>query len=103
MDEQNYLLEEMVAQAEVSVKELFRSVGEERESGYSVGLEWNIYEAMMRLGATLLGMVLTARAAEQAAEVGTRLPCKCGGVARWIERRTKTILTVLGKVTYKRV
>jgi hypothetical protein len=103
VDEQNDLLEEMVAQAEVSVKELFQRIVEQRSSGNAVGLEWGIFEAMMQLGATLLGMVLTAKASEQAAEVGTRLPCKCGGVARWVERRTKTILTVLGKVTYGRV
>lgn len=103
MQEQSDLLAEMLAQANASVNELFRSEVIQGRSGDRVDLELRIFETVMRLGAVLLGLVLTARASQRAEEVGTRLPCKCGRVARWVERRAKTVLTVLGRVTYKRV
>ncbi len=103
MVEQNRLLEEMLARAEVSVKELGEQVGELQGRQDSVGLEVAILTAVLGLGAAWLGMVLSAWAAELAKEAGTRRECACGGVARWVSLRGKTVLTLLGKVTYERV
>ncbi len=104
MDEQRMLLEGMVEQATVSVKELFKEAeGLEPEQDI-VGLEGAVLEAVLRLGAVLLGMMMTHWAKQLADKAGTRLECKCGqGKARWVNRRFKTILTLLGRVTYERV
>jgi hypothetical protein len=105
VSEQSKLLEEMLARAEISVKALGEQVAELERSQDLVALEGTILETVLRLGAGLLGMVLTSWAANLAAEAGTRRPCVwgCGGMARWVELRAKTILTLLGKVTYRRV
>jgi hypothetical protein len=101
--EQNRLLEEMLARAEVAVKELGEQLGELQARQDSVGLEGAILRASLKLGGFWLGMILSAWAIELAEEAGTRRQCACGGVARWVSLRRKTILTLLGKVTYKRV
>ncbi len=101
--EQNRLLEEMLARAELSVKELGEQLVELQARQDSVGLEGAILTTVLRLGAVWLGLVLSAWAAELAQEAGTRRKCACGGVARWVSVRGKTILTLLGKVTYERV
>ena len=103
MAEQNRLLEEMLARAEVSVKELGGKLGELEVRQDLVGLEGTILETVLRLGASWLGLILSLWAANLAAEVGTRRACVCGATARWVSLRAKTILTLLGKVTYRRV
>lgn len=103
MVEQNRLLEEMLARAEVAVKELGEQVGELQGRQDSVGLEGTILKACLKLGGVWLGMILSAWAMELAEEAGTRRECACGGVARWVSLRRKKILTLLGKVTYERV
>ena len=103
MVEQSKLLEEMLARAEVSVKELGEQGAGARGGQDLVGLEGTILESVLRLGASLLGLILSAWAANLAAEAGTRRGCACGGMARWVSLRAKTILTLLGKVTYRRV
>lgn len=105
MTEQGELLDQMLAQAEVCVKELhprIRSVVSD-ENRNLVELERMIFAAVLRLGAIWLGMVLSLYASRLAEEKGTRLPCSCGGVMRWVSERTKTVLSLLGKVTYSRV
>jgi hypothetical protein len=101
--EQKRLLEEMLARAEVSVKELGEQLTGLEARQDSVGLEGAILETVYKLGAAWLGLVLTAWAAELAKQAGTRRKCACGGVARWVNLRGKTILTLLGKVRYERV
>jgi len=54
--EQNRLLEEMLARAEVSVKELGERLGELQARQDSVGLESAVLEAVLRLGAGWLGV-----------------------------------------------
>ena len=103
MVEQSKLLEEMLVRAEVSVKELGERALELEAGQDLVGLEGTILEAVLRLGASWLGLILSAWAANLAVEVGTRRGCACGGVARWVSVRAKTVLTLLGKVTYRRV
>lgn len=103
MAEQNKLLEEMLARAEVSVKEIVGKLGELEVRQDLVGLEGTILETVLRLGATWMGLILTTWAANLAAEVGTRRVCACGAMARWVSLRAKTILTLVGKVTYRRV
>jgi hypothetical protein len=103
--EQNRLLEEMLARAEVSVKELNGELSELEARQDLIALEGTILESVLRLGACLMGLVLTAWAANLAAKAGTRrvCVCGCGGMAHWVSLRAKTILTLLGKVTYRRV
>jgi hypothetical protein len=101
--EQNRLLEEMLARAEVSVKELGEQLTELQAGQDSVGLEGVVLKAVLKLGAGWLGVILSAWAVELAQEAGTRRQCACGGVARWVSLRGKTILTLLGKVSYERV
>jgi hypothetical protein len=101
--EQNRLLEEMLAQAEVSVKELDERLSELHVRQDAVGLESAILATVLKLGGAWLGVILSAWAAELAQETGTRRKCACGGVARWVSLRTKTILTLVGKVSYERV
>ena len=103
MGEQNRLLEEMLAQAEVSVKQVGEKLTELEARQDSVGLEGTILVTVLRLGGAWLGLVLSAWAAKLAEEAGTRRACVCGGVARWVELRGKTILTLFGWVTYQRV
>lgn len=103
MAEQSKLLTEMLAQAEQSIKELGEKAAELEPRGDMVNLEGAILEGVLRLGASWLGMVLSQWAENLARETGTRLPCRCGGMARWVERRTKTVLTLLGRMTYGRV
>jgi hypothetical protein len=103
--EQRNLLEEMLAQAEISIKELGERVIELESGQDLVALEGTILESVLRLGASLMGLVLTSWAANLAAKAGTRRPCVCGcgRMASWVGLRAKTILTLLGKVTYRRV
>ncbi len=105
MVEQSKLLEEMLAQAEISVKALGEQVTELESNQDLVALEGTILESVLRLGASLMGLVLTSWAANLAAKAGTRRPCVCGcgRMAGWVELRAKTILTLLGKATYRRV
>ncbi len=103
MGEQKPLLEEMLARAEVSVKELGERLAELQTRQDGVGLEGAVLETVLKLGAVWLGMILSEWAAQLAQEAGTRRKCACGGVARWVSLRGKTILTLLGKVSYRRV
>src|SRR5947207_1421209 len=98
MGEQSKLLAGMLAEAERSVKEICEKVIELEPQGDMLGLEGAILEAVLRLGAVWLGLALSQWAQNLAATTGTRLGCACGGKARWVERRTKTILTLLGRV-----
>jgi hypothetical protein len=101
--EQSALLEEMLARSEMSVKELGERLAELQERQDAIELEETILEAVLKLGAAWLGLVLTAWAAELAGAAGSRRECACGGMARWVSLRSKTILTLLGKVRYERV
>lgn len=105
MREQPELLDQMLAQAEVCVKELQPRLGAvvSDKDRNLVELERLIFEAVLRLGAIWLGMVLSLYASHLAEEAGTRLPCSCGGAMRWVSERAKTVLSLLGKVTYRRV
>lgn len=103
MAEQSVLLEEMLAGAEASVKELGERLTELEARQDAVGLEGAILEMVLKLGAAWLGLVLSAWAVSLAEGAGTRRACACGGVARWVSVRGKTILTLLGKVRYERV
>src|SRR3972149_3699534 len=103
MGEQRELLEEMLAQAEISVKQLGDKIIELEGRQDLTRLEGTVLETVLRLGSIWLGLVLSYWAANRAAEAGTRRDCVCGGVARWGELRTKTILTLLGRVSYQRV
>jgi hypothetical protein len=103
--EQSNLLVEMLAQSEISIKELGERVIELESGQDLVALEGTILESVLRLGASLMGLVLTSWAANLATKAGTRRACVCGcgRMARWVGLRAKTILTLLGKVTYRRV
>jgi hypothetical protein len=103
MAEQSKLLVEMLAQAERRIKEVSEKATELEPRQDLVGLEGAVLEAVLRLGAVWLGMVLSQWAENLARETGTRLPCRCGGRARWVARRAKTVLTLLGRVSYRRV
>jgi hypothetical protein len=103
MLEQRQLLEEMLAQAEISVKQLGDKMIELEGRQDLTRLEGTVLEVVLRLGSIWLGLILNHWAANLAAEAGTRRQCVCGGVARWVELRTKTILTLLGRVSYQRV
>ena len=103
MLEQRALLEAMLARAELSVKELGERLGRLQAEQDAVGLEGAILEAVLGLGVAWLGLVLSAWACDLAAAAGTRRECVCGGVARWVGLRAKTILTLLGRVSYSRV
>lgn len=105
MAEQEELLKQMLLQAEVSVKEVSERAAEwEGSPGQAMaGLEGAVLETVMRLGAVWLGMLLNQQAAQLAAKAGTRRPCGCGGVGRWVGWRSKSVLTLLGRLTYWRV
>lgn len=105
MLEQRQLLDQMLARAEVCVKDLHQRVegATASDEASMVTLEMTVFEAMLRLGAQLLGLILSAYAMGLAQASQTRRPCPCGGVKRWVSRRTKTVLSLLGKVTYVRV
>lgn len=106
MDEQEQLLDRMLAQSVDCVKVLEPRIRGLVSSGADVSLvslEKLVFDAVMHLGALWLGQVLTMYAAALAKEAGTRLPCRCGGVMRWVSLRTKTVLSLLGKVSYERV
>lgn len=105
MCKQRQLLDEMLARAQESVNELEPRIDKlvRADDAGLVTLEQAVFEAVMRLGASWLGLVLTLYAAQLAQATGTRLPCSCGGTMRWLSERTKTVLSLLGKVTYKRV
>ncbi len=105
MTEQRELLERMLAQAEVCVKQLHPRLGAvvSDKDRNLVELERLIFEAVLQLGAIWLGMALSLYASHLAEEAGTRLPCSCGGAMRWVSERAKTVLSLLGKVTYRRV
>lgn len=105
MLEQRQLLDQMLSRAEVCVKDLHHRI-EEATAGDEadmVALEMTVLEAMLRLGAALLGLILSSYAAGLADATRSRRPCQCGGVKRWVSLRTKTVLSLLGKVTYARV
>ena len=101
--EQKRLLEEMLSRAEVSVKELSEKLVELESRQDSVRLEGAVLETVLKLGASWLGVILSAWATSVAKTVGTRRECSCGGKSRWVSVRTKTILTLLGRVSYRRV
>lgn len=101
--EQSKLLEGMLVQAEISVKDLGEKAAELEIRQDMVGLEGAVLESALRLGAVWLGMVLSHWAENLAEKAGTRRPCACGGVARWLGWRAKTFLALLGRVTYRRV
>jgi len=103
MLEQRRLLEEMLIQAEISVKQLGEKMIELEGRQDLTRLEGTVLETVLRLGSIWLGLILSHWAANLAAEAGTRRRCTCGGVARWVGLRTKTILTLLGRVRYQRV
>lgn len=103
MSEQAQLLEQMLAEARICVNHVGEKAAKLQERQNLIGLEFVILEAMLLLGATWLGLILDRWAKNLAAEAGTRRRCQCGGVARWVKVRAKTILTVLGRVTYHRV
>lgn len=105
MSEQQQLLDKMLAQSVDCVKELEPKLVM-LMSGSEPNLatvERTIFEAVLRLGACWLGLLLTLRALSLAQGVGTRRPCGCGGVMRWVSQRSKTVLSLLGKVSYRRV
>lgn len=105
MSEQRQLLDEMLSQAVCCVKELEPKLVPLMSSGQPnlATVERTIFEAVLRLGACWLGLVLTLKALSLAETVGTRRACGCGGVMRWVSQRSKTVLSVLGKVSYRRV
>jgi hypothetical protein len=103
MAEQSKLLEGMLAPAAISVKELSEKAATLETRHNMVGLEAAILEGVRRWGDIWLGMVLSHWAETLAGEAGTRLPCRCGGMARWVERRAKRVLTLLGRMTCWRV
>ncbi|MGQ9556261.1 MAG: ISKra4 family transposase [Anaerolineae bacterium] len=105
MLEQQQLLDQMLACADGCVKHLCQQVEEVTASDETgiAALEMTVFETMLRLGATLLGLILSSYATGLAEASATRRPCHCGGMMRWVSLRTKTILSLLGKVTYTRV
>ncbi len=103
MLEQRQLLEEMLIQAEICVKQLGEDMMELEAGQDLTHLEGTVLETVLRLGSIWLGLILSHWAANLAAEAGTRRHCICGGVARWVGLRTRTILTLLGRVHYQRV
>jgi len=105
MNEQPQLLDQMLGQAEACVKELHPRLetAMNAQDPSLVELERTIFTAVLRLGGLWLGLVLSLYAQHMANAAGTRLPCKCGGKMRWVSERAKTVLTLLGKVTYRRV
>ena len=103
MDEQSDLLTRMVAAASASSKEIADKAGELEAGQDLIGLEGAILEAVLHLGAIWLGLILSQWGTRLAETTGTRLACACGGKARWVERRAKTVLTLLGRVRYWRV
>lgn len=102
MGEQNDLLTSMLAAATRSIKEITDKTEELEAREDLIGLEGTVLETVLHLGAIWLGLVLSQWGAHLAARTGTRLACGCGGKARWVERRAKTVLTLLGRVTYWR-
>ena len=105
MLEQQQLLDQMLTRAEVCVKDLHQRVEKATASDETgiAALEMTVLEAMLRLGAGLLGLILSAYAAGLAEASATRRPCRCGGMMRWVSVRTKTVLSLLGKVACSRV
>lgn len=105
MSEQQQLLDDMLTQAEHCVKDLQpRLVAWMSADQVSLAVvEGAIFSAVLRLGACWLGLVLSLYATYLAQAAGTRRPCSCGGLMRWVSRRSKTVLSLLGKVTYQRV
>lgn len=105
MLEQRQLLDQMLARAEVCVKDLHLRIEQSTadDEGGLAELEMSVLEAMLRLGAALLGLILSSYAAGLADASQTRRPCRCGGLKRWVSLRTKTVLSLLGRVSYARV
>lgn len=105
MREQRELLESMLVEAERCVKELEPRLAPLMQDSekHLPTVEGAVFEAVLRLGAVWLGLVLSLSGRRLAQAVGTRRACPCGGVQRWVSVRTKTILSLLGKVTYRRV
>jgi len=103
VEEQDMLLTQMLDLAKISVKEIGERASELEGRSDFVGLEGTILAEVLRLGASWMGLILTLWASNLAQKAGTRLPCACGGKARWVESRAKTILALVGRVTYGRV
>ncbi len=93
MDEQTDLRTRMLPAAGESSKEIVDKATE---------LEGAVLATVLHLRAIWLGMLLSQWGAHLATETGTRLACGRGGKARWVERRAKTVLTLVGRVTYRR-
>jgi len=103
VDEQNELLTRMLTAASASSKAIADKAFELEVGQNLLGLEGAILETVLRLGAIWLGLILSQWGTHLAEKTGTRLACGCGGKARWVEQRAKTVLTLLGRVRYQRV
>lgn len=63
-----------------------------------VVIETTLREVLRQIGAEALGQVLSAEQGTPVAE----LPCACGGQVHYQRRRSATLLSVFGRVTYTR-
>ena len=54
---------------------------------------------MLRVGGTLLERLVNQG---EGGYQGPKVPCDCGGMARFVEYRTKQVRTILGKITVRR-
>lgn len=102
MDEQTDLRTRTLAAAGESSKEIVDKATELEGGQDLLSLEGAILATVLHLRAIWLGMILSQWGAYLATQTGTRLACGCGGKARWVERRAKTVLTLVGRVTYRR-
>ncbi len=69
------------------------------EKGQHVGeIEQGMRELLQEVGRQSLQMILDAQGEPQEREI----PCDCGGTLHYVARRPATVITVFGRVTYKR-
>jgi hypothetical protein len=69
------------------------------EKGQHVGeIEQGMRELLQEVGRQSLQMILDAKGEAQEREI----PCDCGGTMHYVGRRPATVITVFGRVTYKR-
>lgn len=62
-------------------------------------MEWDIRETLLRLGQFLLTAWLTLQEGPYPPQ---RIACRCGGEAQYLGKREAVLVTLLGRVTYKR-
>jgi hypothetical protein len=86
-------------EAEVAIGKLLTQVAD-LEEGNLQGLEQQVMETVLDLGARLLGGVLSQQA--QAEPAPARRQGACGHQQRLVALRPKELLTLLGKVTFQR-